>query len=99
MSHIIGFTVSENMKIKYCISICEIPYLARDNVIRLNFISGLRDGWSGVRVPAGAVNFSLLHLVQPESGAHPASYPVSSTRGSFREGTAAGVWSWPLTSM
>jgi hypothetical protein len=36
----------------------------------------------GVRVPAEAGNFSLLHRVQTGSGTHPASYPRG-TRGSF----------------
>jgi hypothetical protein len=35
-----------------------------------------------VRFPAGAWNFSLHHLVQTDSGAHPASYPMG-TGGSF----------------
>jgi hypothetical protein len=30
----------------------------------------------GVRIPAGAGNFSLRHRVQTGSGAHPASYPI-----------------------
>jgi hypothetical protein len=42
----------------------------------------LRAGWSGVRVPAGAGNFSLHHLVQAGSGPHPASYQKG-TRGCF----------------
>jgi hypothetical protein len=42
----------------------------------------LRAGWSGVRFPGGAGNFSLHHRVQTGSGAHPASYPVD-CRGSF----------------
>jgi hypothetical protein len=45
------------------------------------YSAGLRAGWSGVRVPAEAGNFSLHHRVQTGSGAHPASYPVG-TRGS-----------------
>jgi hypothetical protein len=61
------------------------------------YSTGLRAGWSGDRVPAGAVNFSLHHRVQTESGAHPASY-LMGTRGSFPGGKAAGGWSWPLTS-
>jgi hypothetical protein len=42
-------------------------------------------------------DFSLLHSVQTDYGAQPASYGVG-TRGSFSVGTATGVWSWPLTS-
>jgi hypothetical protein len=44
--------------------------------------AGLRAGWSGVRVPAGAGNFFLHHRVQTDSRAHPASYTLV-TRGSF----------------
>jgi hypothetical protein len=51
------------------------------------YIAGLRAGWSGVRVPTWAGNFSLHHRVQTGSGAHPASYPVG-TRISFLEGEA-----------
>jgi hypothetical protein len=36
---------------------------------------GLDGRGVGVRVPVGA-NVSLPHVVQTESGAHPASYPV-----------------------
>jgi hypothetical protein len=45
----------------------------------------------GVRVrgPVGQ-EFSLLHVVQTDSGAHPASYPMS-TGGFFPGGKAAGV--------
>jgi hypothetical protein len=42
----------------------------------------------GVRLPAGAGNFSL-HRVRNGSGAHPASYPMG-TRGSFPGVKAAG---------
>jgi hypothetical protein len=38
----------------------------------------------------------LHHRVQNGSGAHPASYQMS-TRGSFPGGKAAGAWSWPIT--
>jgi hypothetical protein len=60
--------------------------------------AGLRARWSGVRVPAGAGNFSLHHHVQTGSEAHPASYPMG-TRGSFSGGKAAGSWRFPLTSI
>jgi len=62
------------------------------------YSAGLGAGRWGVRVPAGAGNFSLLHRLQTGSGAHPASYPVG-TRGSFLGGNAAGAWSWSLTSI
>jgi hypothetical protein len=42
-------------------------------------LSGLRAGWSGVRVPTGTGNFSLHHRVQAGSRAHPASYPMSTS--------------------
>jgi hypothetical protein len=35
---------------------------------------GLDDRVSGIRLPEGAGNFSLLHSVQTGSGAQPASY-------------------------
>jgi hypothetical protein len=57
------------------------------------YSAGLRVGWSGVRVPAWARNFSLHHRVQTGCGAHPASYKMGS-RGSFPGGEAAGAWSW-----
>jgi len=38
--------------------------------------------------PAGAGNFTLHHHIQTNSGAHPASYPVS-TGSSFSQGKAA----------
>jgi hypothetical protein len=37
---------------------------------------------SRVRFPAGAGNFSLLHRVQTDSGAHPASYPMDTESSS-----------------
>jgi hypothetical protein len=45
-------------------------------------VYSLADRGSGVRFPAGAVNFSLLHRVQTGSGAYPSSYPMG-TRVSF----------------
>jgi hypothetical protein len=46
------------------------------------YSAGLRAGWSGVRVPAGAGNFSLHHRVQTGSWDHADSYPIG-IRGSF----------------
>jgi hypothetical protein len=54
--------------------------------------AGLRIGWSEVRVPTGAGNFSLHHRVQTGSGAHPTSYPMGN-RDSFPGGKAAREWS------
>jgi hypothetical protein len=52
----------------------------------LSFIRRTLLAWSratslmiGVRVPAGAGNFSLHHRIQIDSGAHPASYPMGSS--------------------
>jgi hypothetical protein len=42
--------------------------------------------------------FSLLHSVQTDTGANPASYPVG-TEGSVPEDNAAGAWSWPHASI
>jgi hypothetical protein len=41
--------------------------------------------------------FSLLHVVQTGSGAHPVSYPMG-PGGYFPGGKATRVWSWTLTS-
>jgi hypothetical protein len=65
----------------------EFSYIFRDfnsDEVRISqrHSAGLRAGWSGVRVPTGAGNFSLHHRVQTGSGAHQASYPVGN-RGSF----------------
>jgi hypothetical protein len=57
---------------------------------------GLEDRDSRVRLPVGVRNFSLHHRVQNGSGAHPASY-LMSTWGSFPEGKVAWAWSSPIT--
>jgi hypothetical protein len=62
------------------------------------YSAGLRAGRSGVRIPAGAWNFSFHHRVQTGSEALSASYPMR-TSGSFPEGKAAEAWSWPLTHL
>jgi hypothetical protein len=49
----------------------------------------LDDRGSRVRFPAGAGNFSLHHLVQYGSGAHPASYPGALSLGVKRLGHEA----------
>jgi hypothetical protein len=73
-----------------------VPYIGAG--IAQCYSAGLRAGWSGVRVPVGAGNFSLHHRVQTGSGAHLASYPMG-TRGSFLGFKVAGVWSWPFASI
>jgi hypothetical protein len=57
---------------------------------------GLDDWGVGVRIPV-VQEFSLLHVVQKDSGAHLASYPMDNG-GTFPGGKAAGAWSWPLIS-
>jgi len=52
----------------------------------------------GVRIPAGAGNFSLRHRVQTGSGTHPASYPTG-TRGSFLGGKVTRAWNSPIYSI
>jgi hypothetical protein len=67
-----------------------INTLLNDSSVGIALGYGLDDQGSRVRFPAGAGNFSLHHRVQNGSGAHPASYPMS-TRGSFPGGKAAGT--------
>jgi hypothetical protein len=61
-----------------------------DSSVGIELGYGLEDRDSRVRFPAGVWNFSFHHRVQNGSGAHPASYPMS-TRGSFPGGKAAGT--------
>jgi hypothetical protein len=68
----------------------EVCNKSRDGSVGIALGYGLDDRGSRVRFPAGAGNFSLHHRVQNASGAHPASYPVS-TRGSFPRRKVAGV--------
>jgi hypothetical protein len=75
-----------------------IAHWIRDSSVGIALGYGLDDRGSRVRFSAEAGDFSLHHSVQIGSGAHPASYPMG-TRGSFPGGKAAGVWSWPLTSI
>jgi hypothetical protein len=58
-----------------------------------NISVGIVMGWTaGVRLPAGAGYFALLHSNHTGPGTHPASYPMG-TGDSILEGTAAGAWS------
>jgi hypothetical protein len=63
---------------------------SRDSSIGIAADYGLDDQMVGVRIKAGAANFSLRHRVQNGSRAHPSSYPMG-TRSSFPGGKAAGV--------
>jgi hypothetical protein len=71
-------------------------FVCISNVYLISF--SMYPGWSEIRIPAGAGNFSLHHRVQIVFGAHPASY-LMGTRESFSGNKAAGAWSWPLTSI
>jgi hypothetical protein len=56
-------------------------YLGELNGVGIATDYGLNVGGVGVRVPVGQ-EFSLLHVVQNDSGAHPAIYPMRAG-GSF----------------
>jgi hypothetical protein len=62
--------------------------VSQDNVVGIATAYGQDDRGVGVRVPVGS-EFSLLHIVQTSSGAHPDSYPKG-VGGSFHGGKAAG---------
>jgi hypothetical protein len=68
---------------------CIIVAQSCDSSVGIALCYGLEYRGSGVRFPAGAGNYSLNHRVQDGSGAHPASYPMS-TRSSFPGGEAIG---------
>jgi hypothetical protein len=63
--------------------------MSRDSSVGIETGFGLDDRTIGVRFPAGAGYFSLLHHVQTGSGARPASYPVD-TGVSLPGGRATG---------
>jgi hypothetical protein len=69
---------------------------SRDSSVGIATGYDLDDRGVGVRVPVGQ-EFSLPHVVQTGSRAHPASSPMG-TGGSFPRGKVAGACSWPLTS-
>jgi hypothetical protein len=64
-------------------------HASRGSAVAITTGYGLDDRGAGVRVPVGQ-EFSLLHVVQTGSGAHPASYPMG-TGGSFLASKAAGA--------
>jgi hypothetical protein len=70
--------------------------VSRDSSVGIGIGYELENRGTGIRFPAGARDFSVLHSVQTGSGAHPSSYPIS-TGGPFFRGKAA--WTWPLTSI
>jgi hypothetical protein len=63
--------------------------MSRGSSVGIATVYGLDDREVGVLVPVGSV-FSLLHIVQTGSGAHPTSYPMG-TGGYFPGGKAAGA--------
>jgi hypothetical protein len=78
--------ISESLN-RFRLNLVLAIYKSRDSSV------GIATGWTtGVRFPAGARDFSLLHRVQTGSGAHPASYTIG-TGGSFPGDKAAGAWS------
>jgi hypothetical protein len=63
--------------------------VSRGSAVGIATAYGLDDREVRVRVPVGS-EFSLLHIVQTGSGAHPASYPMG-TGGSFSRSKEAGA--------
>jgi hypothetical protein len=59
---------------------------------------GLRDGHLRFRFPAGGRDFSLLHSVPTDCGAHPDPSPMV-TGLSFPGGKVVWAWSWPFTAI
>jgi hypothetical protein len=62
--------------------LCYVQASTEVDGIAQRYSTVLRAGWLGVRVPAGAGNFSLYHSVQTGSGPPLASYQMG-TGGSF----------------
>jgi hypothetical protein len=77
------------MSATFSITVVLIDYRSRDSSVGIATGYGLDESRYGQE-------FSLLHVVQTGSGAHP-NYPMG-TGGSFPEGKAAGARSWQLTS-
>jgi hypothetical protein len=63
--------------------------MSRGSEVGIATVYGQEDRGVGVRVSVGS-EFSLLHIVQTGSGAHPTSY-LMGTGGSFPGGRAAGA--------
>jgi hypothetical protein len=70
--------------------VCHLPGRKPASVFLTDIYERDPGSTAGVRFPAGARDFSLLHSVQNGSGAHPASYPVVPEALS-RGGKAAGA--------
>jgi len=47
---------------------------------------------TGIMIPGRDRDFFSSHRVQAGSEAHPASYPMGTTRGTFTGGKAAAQW-------
>jgi hypothetical protein len=65
--------------------------MSRDSAVGITTCYGLDSRGVGVRVLGGGGHeFSLPHIVQTGSGAHPASYTMG-TESSYTEGKVAGA--------
>jgi hypothetical protein len=84
-----GETVSMRTYIQILKNLCKVPVVTRSRVSSGSIVSdyGLDDRAIGVRLPAGAKDFSSILCVQTGSGAHPASCPMG-TGGPFPGGKA-----------
>jgi hypothetical protein len=71
----------------------EIPSIVNSRDSSVSLVNGLRAGWNGVRVLAGAPHPDRFW-------GPPSLLPIQRVRGggSFSAGKAAGAWRWALTS-
>jgi len=75
-----------------CLSVYDSPCSRGSSV---GLATTLRAGQSGIQIQARVRDVSLRRNVRTGSGAHPASYSIST--GVFLRGNAAGAWSWLFT--
>jgi hypothetical protein len=83
-------SVSRFIHLAVFLTIVQVFFESRDSSVGIALGYRLDDRGSRIRFLAVSGNFSLHHHFQNGSGAHPASYPMS-TRASFPGDKAAGA--------